>query len=411
MRSRGRRNLRIGLPTVMALGVGALLATLAFSHAAASVGVAIDAFRPLGGNFFALRSQQTQLLSSIGPTGEIGRPKAVVRFGQSVLEHSPLSPRPAWLLALGYAAEGNTEKARKAMLRVERISQREPGVQLWLATDLFRRGDPEAGMRHFDTLLRSASAGVSTEILARLAPVLAAPEAREALAPYARRDNPWYGRFIETAARDLPEPEPAALFLIELRREAPSGKVEREAYTTLMQRLAQKQSYTLMTRLYPLLPGANAAELRSVAVAGTSSAAVYPPIGWDLANANERGGGTIALGEDRQGLEFFAATGTTGTAGRKLLMPGVARVLRFRIADRTVNPDASANWVATCVGEGSRAVRTQSTELMSAPQSRTLTFDLPASCPLVRLEMRIAGGTGREPSSITVEQLELARAS
>src|SRR5690606_29152232 len=109
-----------------------------------------------------------------------------------------------------------------------------------------------------------------------------------------------------------------------------------------------------------------------------------PPIGWDLANSNERGGVSLALGEDRYGIEFFAAAGTTGTAGQKLLMPAGARQLRFRIADRTVNANASAKWVATCVDQGRAARRSQSEELMSAPQAASLEFDLPAQCQVVR---------------------------
>src|SRR5690606_6524055 len=156
------------------------------------------------------------------------------------------------------------------------------------------------------------------------------PDARTALAPYARPDNPWYSRFIDAAVRNIPEPEPAALFLLELRRPPPDEELARSAYGTLMQRLALKQSYTLMTDLYPLLPGANPAELRSVAVQGTDSVA-YPPIGWDLANSNERGGVAMALGTGRLGLELFAASGTTGTAAQKLLMPEGARRLHFRV--------------------------------------------------------------------------------
>jgi hypothetical protein len=275
---------------------------------------------------------------------------------------------------------------------------------------LFRRGDPDAGMRHFDTLLRTASDDVSAEILTRLSTVLVNADARKALGAYARADNPWYGGLVDAATRTLPKPEPVAQFLIELRRPAPDGDLERSAYTALMKRLAFEQSYTLMTEVYPLLPGADPAELRSVAVKSSEQAAIYPPIGWDLSNSNERGGVPLSLGDGRQGLEFFAATGTTGVAGQKLLTPGRARQLRFRIADRTVNADASAQWVATCVGDGAGAGRTVSANLATAPQERPLVFNLPASCSLVRLEMSISGGTGREPSRIVVEQLALVTA-
>jgi len=395
------------LRTVAALVAGALLGTLAFAQAAASIGIGVSPFRPLGGNFFALQSGQARLLAKIGTAQSVEDGLPLISFAKAALRVAPLSATSAWVLGVGYQARGDEGKARRAMRRGAMITRREPRVQLWLANDALKSGDTSLALEHFDIMLRT-NLDVAPRVSPELAKVLTIEAGRKAMIPYARQDNPWFSDFM-TGAASLPDIAPMAEFLVERARKAPDGEAERYAYAIMLQRLASAQRYDLLLKVYPLLPGSNPGALRTLDVRQSSDKANYPPIDWDFGNSNDRGGTPSALNNGGQGIEFFAAPGTLGPAGVKLLAPGDDRNLHFRLGSRLVNPDATANFVATCVSaHGDGASRT-SKDLTRAPLHQELVFALPPDCQLMRLEFRLGGGNGTEPATVFVEGLRLAQ--
>lgn len=398
-----RRSPRFSRGTILGATAGALLATFAFSHAAATIGVPLEPFRPLGGNFFAWQVGQRAMLLSLIEEPDKKKPLPLIAFGKTALSLSPLSSRPAWILAQGYEQAGEQAKAHRAMLAAERISRREAGVQMWLAQDDLRNRQIVSAMRRFDVILRTSDS-VGAEILPRLAAIMAAPDGRKALQPYARADNPWFGNLMLTAAQTAPKSAPVAQFLVEGGKQAPTGALAETAYRTLMQRLASEGAYDEMAKLYPLLPSAQKDGLRNVSVASAGRSDDYAPVAWDLAAESDLGGALLAVGPERQGLEFYASPGTVGVSGRKLVRPGANRTVRFTILDSSINEGSSAKWVATCAGQKRPA--TSSAELTRP--ARNISFVLPAGCELVTLEMRMAGGIGTEPARVVIEDIRLA---
>lgn len=81
--------------------------------------------------------------------------------------------------------------------------------------------------------------------------------------------------------------------------------------------------------------------------------------------------------------------------------------------DRGGNLDSSANWIATCVIGKSSGNRIESINMLGAnvPNDRPLKMAMPGDCELVRLDMRVAGGIGRDPASLIVSGLELTQAA
>ena len=107
------------------LVAGLFLAVLAFSQAAASVGLSIDSFRPLGGSFFSWRAGQTKAALAISSQGSRVNVAAAQRLGRETLVHAPLTPRSLWLIGKSMEIGGAQSKARKAMLQAERLSRRD----------------------------------------------------------------------------------------------------------------------------------------------------------------------------------------------------------------------------------------------------------------------------------------------
>jgi len=393
------------------LVAGLLLAVLTFSQAAASVGLSIDSFRPLGGSFFSWRAGQTRAAVAVAAQGSRVNSAAARRLGREALVHAPLTPRSLWLIGKSMEIEGEQTKARYAMLQAERISRRDGAVQLWLGVDRLRAGKIASGLRHFDLMIR-ADGEAADAVIPRMALIILAPEGRRHLAPYIRENNPWLPHLLQVAATDLPRAAPLAQLLIDRRQKAPEIANGRFIYSTLMTRLIAEGSYPAALNLYPLLPASNRDSLRNVS--GTINGKLdegYPPFVWAFSDGTAQGGEFVSVEGDGTGIDIFASPGTVGVAAVKLVAIDRGDALYWQVADRVSNLDGSATWVATCLSGPSAKKKTESANLLSAsvPQDKMLKMAMPADCNLARLDMRVAGGIGRDPTNLTISALKLAR--
>lgn len=393
------------------LVAGLLLAVLTFSQAAASIGLSIDSFRPLGGNFFSWRAGQARAALAISEQGSRVNSMAARRLGREALLYAPLAPRSLWLVGKSMEIEGQQAKARNAMLQAERISRRDGAVQLWLGADRLRAGEIASGLRHFDLMIRSDS-DAANMVIPRMALIILAPEGRRHLSPYIRESNPWLSHLFQVAVTDLPRAAPMGQLLIERRKKAPDVANGRFIYSTLMTRLIAEGSYSTALQLYPLLPGANRSSLRNVS--GEADGKLdqgYPPFVWAFSDGSAQGGEFVSVEGGGAGIDVFGSPGTVGVAAAKLLAVNPGDALYWQVADRASNLDGSATWVATCLAGASVKKKTESANMLSAsvPQNKVLKMAMPAGCSLVRLDMRVAGGIGRDPTNLTISALKLAR--
>lgn len=392
------------------LVAGLFLAVLAFSQAAASVGLSIDSFRPLGGSFFSWRAGQTSAALAISSKASRVNSAAARRLGQETLVHAPLTPRSLWLIGKSMEIGGAKSSARKAMLQAERLSRRDSAVQLWLGADRLRSGDIASGLRHFDLMIRGDSEAANA-VIPRMALIILAPEGRRQLAPYIRENNPWLPHLFQVAVTDLPRSAPMAQLLIDRRKKAPDIENGQYVYSTLMTRLIAEGSYAAALQLYPLLPGSNRDTLRNVsgATAGELDEG-YPPFVWAFSDGSAQSGQFVSV-EGGTGIDIFGSPGTVGVAAVKLVAINPGDALYWQVADRAGNLDSSATWVATCLAGPSTKKKVESANLLSAsvPQNKLLKMAMPAGCNLVRLDMRVAGGIGRDPTNVIISALKLAR--
>lgn len=404
--------LRLTPKLFLSLLAALVLAVLAFSQTAASTGIRIDGFRPLGGSFFAWRSGQNMLAVELLDKSKKLDVDRLIESGRGGLGYAPLSSRSLWMVGKGYEAQKNLKAARRVMARATQITRRDAAVQLWLAEDSFRRSQIAEGLRHYDLIIRSEPAA-SAEILPRLSAVMVAPQGRRYLQRYVGGDNPWYPALLRTAVDTLPKAEPIGRLLIENGAKAPINPELEPVYAKLVSRLVDEGAQDVALRLYPLLPNGKVVALSNVSgVVDGKLDTGYPPFIWSFAN-DAFGAALVSLGNSGNGLEFYGASGTIGMAASKLIAPKSASQLRWRVHDRTANLQSAAAWVATCVAGKSKGVQESSINLLdqAVPLNKTLSMKLPANCDVVRLDMRVAGGIGTAPASLIVGNLALVDAA
>lgn len=405
-----RTPLRLTPKTFVALLFGLLLSVLAFSQAAASTSIKLDMFRPLGGSFFSWRSAQRDLTVDLFAKRSKIHAEQLIRSGRTGLTYAPLSARSLWMVGKGYEEQKKLDDARRVMARAQGISRRDAAVQLWLAEDAFRREDIPKGLAHYDLILRAEPA-MTDEILPRLAAIMVAPQGRRYLLPYARSNNPWFSPLLTTAANRLAKAEPVGRLLLERRAKAPAIKELDQTYAGLMTKMVNEGSVDIALQVYPLLPNARKEALSDISgIIDGKVAEGYPPFIWSF--ASEAYGATlVSVSAKSSGMEFYGAPGTVGVAASKLVTPGTATQLRWRVIDRATNLQSAASWVATCVSGKAKGAQETSINLLdrAVALNKAMVMPLPANCSVVRVDMRVAGGIGTNPASLIVDDLKLVQ--
>lgn len=397
----------------VALLSGFLLAALSFSQAAASIGIELETFRPLGGGFFSWRSGQRNLAIRLIEAPKRTKAGELIKAGRTGLTYAPLSARSLWLVGKGLELKGEFGAAHKAMIRAEKITRRDAAVQLWLADNDLRRARVASSLRHYDLIIRTEPE-VAGEVVTRLAAIMTAPEGRKYLQPYIRDNNPWLPFLLTKSIGQLPSAEPVGLLLVERNKKAPALPELEPTYGFLMTRLVAEGAEDVALDLYPLLPNANAAALNGVAAMADGKPVVgYPPIIWSFADTETQRANLVALEGGDGGIEFFGSPGTVGVAATKLIALRGSSRLQWQVRERSTNLQSSANWVATCLEGRSKGASISSVNLLAEtlPLGKNLTLRMPGNCGLVRLEMRVNGGIGRNQASLIVGKLALLKTS
>jgi hypothetical protein len=394
----------------VAILFGCLAAVLAFSQAAASVGLQLDMFRPLGAGFFSMRTVETNTALRVVGEGAPVDSRQSAKIGREGLVYAPLNTRALWLVGKSFEDQKQTDKARAAMLQAERATRRDPAVELWLGLDRIKRGEVALGLRNFDLLIRT-NAEAAKLITPALAKVLADPQARQQLTPYFAATNPWLVNLVWASTYSVPSVKPLASLLIGRPGKAPDVAGIRPIYGDLVKKLLKEGAYDQALQLYPKLPGTDPASLRSLDPAANGKIIEgYAPFVWEFGDGDSQGGDLVRVDAKRTGLDLDGAPGTVGTAASKLVTPAGRSVFSWQVVDRSANLQGSAQWIATCLLGPASGAKTQSVDLLdkARPIGRTMAMALPTGCDLMRIDLEISGGIGRTPANLIVADLELS---
>lgn len=381
-----------------AVAVGALLLVIAaVAQSTAALGAAIPWFAGWSTSFYGWQSGLARSERAViqRPTADhiaVARARAT-----RIVREQPLTAEAWRVFGLGAGSARQIATARPVMQGVDRITRRDPAAQSWLIDDAIRAERIPETLRHFDTLLRTEPEA-RRPLLARMAGVLDNAAARRDLAAYVDDSNIWYAEFAEVAGNRRGSIIPYAQLLVSARA-LPGGPAVANSYRQTVERLVGEGQFRLLAELYPKLPQARREGLASLSF-DDGDDPLYPPVGgWVLADEPDRGGSIVSGNNSRAALEAFADPLTSGVVARRLIWPPAgARTISWRIIERERGTDATATLNLRCLD----AVVTSGNLLApGTPNS----VRVPQDCPVAMVEISLFGGTGRDPSTLVLEQL------
>jgi tetratricopeptide (TPR) repeat protein len=313
------------------------------------------------------------------------------------------------LRLLGYQADalGRPERAEKLVRMAARLTRREPGAQLWLIESSARRGDDRETLMHYDIVLRTKP-DTQSILFPRLLAAIDDPEIRSALKPYIIRGASWAEAFLFHAnsnSKNLP----ALVDLITETGGLPDGNAARQQEKGLLSRLVDEKQFAAARRLYLAMAGSKPRHLIDAGLAASDRDGRFGPIGWQLFDDADAGGGFLGKGETAGiGLSIFANAATTRTIARRLLYlePGTYRLTANILRTRT-SPNSAIRWQVQCAAGDQRRVATIESEASNASG----VFTIPDGCNAQFLYLIAAGGTGREGLEADITKVAIAKAA
>jgi hypothetical protein len=325
--------------------------------------------------------------------GNPQQPSAAVRkLALAALREQAINPRAIRLLGYYADVKGDSATAKKFIRMAQRLSRRDAATQLWLIEAFARENDTTQTLIHYDIALRTKP-DTQTILFPRLLNAIEDQEIRTALKPYIRTKNGWGGNFLFYAnanSKNLPA-------LSDLVVET-GGLVDKESAKNqtlgLLNRLVSEKYFSDARRLFLQMPGAKPARMTSAAFDPSDRGSRFGPMGWQLIDDPDAGGGFTGKAGDKQiTLSLFANSGTTRPVATKLLYlkPG-SYLFSARLANLDRGEGGFLRWQLRCPNDASG---TPLWTIDSINASLRATFTVPANCPVQFLNLIASGGKGQ----------------
>lgn len=331
-------------------------------------------------------------------------PGRVRKLALDALHSQAFNPKALRLLGYYYDSRGDLGRAEKYVKKAAYLSRREPGAQLWLIEASARAGDIRETLKHYDIALRTKPE-TQTILYPRLLNAIEDKEIRTALKPYIRQDASWtYGFLVYANGNSTNLP-----VLVDLLVET-GGLTHvanaRERETALLTRLVAENYYADARRLFLQMSGAKPVRMVSAAFDDSDRDERFGPMGWQLLEDPDAGGGFIGNVGDRQTmLSLFANSATTRPVATKLLYlePG-NYLFSARLAKLDRGDGGFLRWQLRCPAIGGAPVWT----IDSINVALRAELAVPANCPVQYLDLIASGGKGQTGLEATVASASVA---
>jgi hypothetical protein len=383
--------------------VGAWFATTLALSGVARVKAPQSALMLMPRESTALASRADQLFA----TNPLKPPKAVKTLAIAALREQAINPKA--LRILGYYAdvEGDTNKAERYVRMAQKLSRREPFTQLWLIEAAVRRNDTTKTLIHYDIALRTKPE-VQALLFPRLLNAIEDQDIRAALKPYIRTKNGWGDDFLSFArakSTNLP-------VLTDLVLET-GGLVDQNNAKVLelglLSRLVGEGHFADARRLFLQMPGAKPARMTSAAFDPSDRDARFGPMGWQLIEGPDAGGGFVAKADEvKSALSLYVNSATTRPIATKLLYlkPGnYAFMVRLASVDR--GEGGFLRWQLRCPSVDSGVALWT---VDSITPSLRASVTVPANCQVQFLDLIASGGKGQSGLEATVASVSVSPA-
>lgn len=384
--------LRIGIFATLGI-VGSWLAFGLAVSGVARIKAPDAALMVMPGDSTALAAKADQLLfaNPLKPSPE------VARLATKALQQQAINPKALRILGYVEDASGNSGKAEQFIRMAAKLSRREPGAQLWLIEAFARKGDVAQTLVHYDIALRTRPETQSI-LYPRLVNAIEDRAIRAALKPYIRAKGGWGGGFLSFAvnnSKNLP-------VVVDLITETGSLSDPDEARATevaLLGRLVREQYFGEARKLYLQMPDAQPDRLTSPAFAAEDRQALFGPMGWQLIDDPDAGGGFSGDGK-RPSLSVFANSATTRPVATKLLYLGAGQhIFQVQLKDIDRGTGSFLRWELRCPNkEGGTVLWT----VDSITPRLKASFSVPANCPVQYLNLIASGGNGQTGMEATI---------
>jgi hypothetical protein len=359
------------------------------------------AFMPSESTALASRADQLFFANPKNP------PRAVSQLALKALEQQAVNAKA--LRVLGYAADarGDSILAERYVRMAARLSRREPGAQLWLIEAAARDGDIAQTLVHYDIALR-IKLDTKTILFPRLLSAIQDAGIRRALKPYIRAENGWAAGFLYFAnsnSKNLP----ALVDLVVETGGLADAETAKSQELDLLSRLVTQSFFDDARRLHMQMPGANPDRLTSAAFDPSDRDARFGPMGWQLIDAPDAGGGFGGKAGKRQtSLSIFANSATTSPVARKLLYLKPGRYLfSARLSNLDRGDGGFLRWQLRCPTMPAAPIWT----IDSINSMLQASFNIPANCPVQFLDLIASGGKGQTGLEATVASVSVTPAN
>jgi hypothetical protein len=332
-------------------------------------------------------------------------PAAVRALSLSALREQPINPRAVRLLGYYADIKGDSAAAEKFIRMAQKLSRRDAATQLWLIEASARENDTKQTLIHYNIALRTKPE-TQTILFPRLLNAIEDQEIRTALKPYIRAKNGWGGNFLFYANANSKNLPALADLIVET-----GGLVDAESSKSqelgLLGRLAGEKYFADARRLFLQMPGAKLARMTSAAFDPSDRDSRFGPMGWQLIDDPDAGGGfTGKAGDKPTTLSLFANSGTTRPVATKLLYLKPGNYLFSASLENLKRGEGGfLRWQLRCPNDASGAALWT---IDSINSSLRATFAVPANCPVQFLDLIASGGKGQTGLEATVATVAVA---
>lgn len=330
-------------------------------------------------------------------------PPAVEQMALKAIEIQAINAKA--LRVLGYVEDtrGNKSRAKQFVRMAARLSRRELGAQLWLIEESARNNDVFETLVHYDIALRTKPE-TQTILFPRLLSAIDDSEIRIALKPYIRADRSWalgFLYFANSSSTNLP----ALVDLIVETGGLTDVEIASKQELGLLSRLVTNNLFEDARRLYMQMPGSKPARITSIDFEESDRDARFGPMGWQVFDDPDAGGGFTGDASNRQTmLALFANSATTRPVATKLiyLKPG-SYLFSARLANLDRGDGGFLRWQLRCPAMGGPPAWT----IDSINASLRAELIVPANCPEQFLDLIASGGKGQTGLEATITSVSV----
>ena len=310
----------------------------------------------------------------------------LVAWAKAAVQDSPLNAGAVRNYALAKMYGDDRSASLRALDVAQRISRRDLGVQLQLATNAAEGNNLEKALQHYSNAL---STHVSSHQL--IFPVLSQAIGNKLLdEPFAKLIGTkplWVNDFISFVLAQGRGSEGLARVLRKSNG-VPAGPEKTMLEKRIIQALVNDGAAYEVRAFYLSLANADKSLITSTSISTDDFSIVLPPVSWTMTQTSDI---LTEFDADRQALKTQVAARMSGVVAQKMLFwpPGVYDIsMQSQVIGQA--PGASLTWTIFCISKA------EPLKIIESGITANARIAIDGRCPAQLLEIRAAGGTAAD---------------